>query len=314
MARNLCVVLGATGHVGSVVTSRLLDANVRVRVVARNQERLSPFVKRGAEAAAGSIDDAPFLRRALDGARAAFVMLPPYFGPGIRAWQDRTAGVIGDALRAARVPFAVALSSIGADLAEGNGPVAGLHVLEQRLDGVGGLASLHLRPGYFFENNLGMIGLIRAMGSLGNALRPDLKMAHVAARDIGEVAARRLQALDWKGHVVQELHGERDLTLAEVAAALGKAIGRPDLQYVQLGYADAERGMVQAGVAPEMAALYMDMSRGFNEGRVRPTQPRGAASTTPTSIERWASEIFAPAFAASAPRPAGEAEEARGHA
>ena len=53
---------------------------------------------------------------------------------------------------------------------------------------------------------------------------------------------------------------------------------------------------VQAGLPQEMAALYMDMSKGFNDGVVKPTQPRTPASTTPTSIEAWAKEIFAPAF------------------
>src|SRR5512133_307981 len=214
MARNVVVVLGATGHVGSVIATRLLDAGVHVRVVARSSDKLDPFVKRGAEAAAGTVEDKAFLRRAFDRARSAFVMLPPYAGSGIRAWQDRTAGIIGDALEAARVPYVVTLSSIGADLQEGNGPVAGLHVLEQRLDMIGGLSSLHLRPGYFFENNLGMIGMLRSMGAIGGALRPDLKMAQIASRDIGAVAAQRLLALDWTGHAVAELHGERDRSLA----------------------------------------------------------------------------------------------------
>lgn len=313
MARTSYVVLGATGHIGSVITSRLLDAGARVRVVARTADRLAPFVARGAEAAAGSVEDAPFLREALDGADAAFLMLPPFFGEGIRAWQDRTAGVICDAVHAARVPRVVVLSSIGADLSEGNGPVAGLHTMERRLDAIAGCSSLRLRPGYFFENSLGAIGIIRATGAVGLALRPELKMAQIATRDIGEVAARRLLALDWKGHAIQELHGERDLTMVELTGALGRAIGRPGLRYVQLPYADAQQGLVGAGIPEEAAALYMEMSKGFNEGRVRHTQPRSPATTTPTSIERWAADVFAPVFAASAPRTEA-AEEARGHA
>jgi uncharacterized protein YbjT (DUF2867 family) len=301
MAANLYVVLGATGHVGSIAANRLLEAGKRVRVVARSAEKLASLGARGAEVAAGSVDDTGFLRRALEGAHAAFVMLPPYLGKGIRVWQEWTAAAIGDAIEASRTPFAVTLSSIGADLPSGNGPVAGLHRLEQRLGRIQGLSALHLRPGYFFENNLGAIGMIRAMGTNGGALRPDLKMSHIATRDIGEAAARRLISLDWRGSTIQELHGERDLTMAEATAALGKAIGKPELQYIQFPYADALKGLVQAGLPEEMAALYMDMSKGFNEGQVRPTQPRSTATTTPTSIERWATEIFAPVFAASAP-------------
>jgi uncharacterized protein YbjT (DUF2867 family) len=313
MASGLHVVLGATGHVGSVVAARLLDAGRRVRVVGRSSEKLASFVSRGAESAVGTVEDPAFLRRTFEGTEAAFVLLPPYLGKGVRAWQDRTASTIADALETARVPWVVMLSSIGADLSSDNGPVAGLHVLEKGLARIRGLSPLFLRPGYFFENHLGAIGLIRAMGMNGGGLRGDLKMVHVASRDIGEVAARRLLALDWNGRTVQELHGERDLTMSEVTAALGKAIGRPELRYAQLPYADAQAGMVQAGIPEENAALYTDMSKGFNEGKVKPTQPRTPASTTPTSIERWAAEIFVPVYAASAPREATE-EAAVGHA
>ena len=299
MADTLYVVLGASGHVGGIIAERLLDAKKKVRVAARSADKLKGFAARGGEVVTGSVDDSAFLRRAFQGAGAAFVLLPPNLAPGIRAWQDRTANAIGDALEGARVPRSVTLSSIGANLSSGNGPIAGLHVLEQRLDMIRGLAPLHLRPGYFFENNLGAIGLVKAMGALGGALRADLPMAQIATKDIGEVAARRLLALDWSGRTVQELHGERDLTMAQVATALGKAIGKPELRYVQFPYADAERGLVGAGLPQEMAALYMEMSRGFNDGHVKPSQARSPASTTPTAIERWGSEVFAPAFKAS---------------
>ncbi len=299
MAEILYVVLGASGHVGGTIAERLLDARRKVRVAARGAEKLKGFGARGAEIATGSIDDAAFLRRVFDGAGAAFVLLPPNLAPGIRAWQDRTAGAIGDALEAAKVARSVTLSSIGADQPGGNGPIAGLHVLERRLDRVRGLAPLHLRPGYFFENHLNAIGMIKGMGALGGALRPDLKMAQIAAQDIGEAAARRLLALDWSGRTVQELQGQRDLTMAEVATALGKAIGKPELKYAQFPYADAEKGMIAAGLPAEMAALYAEMSRGFNDGHLKATQPRSAATTTPTSIEKWAAEVFAPAFRAS---------------
>jgi uncharacterized protein YbjT (DUF2867 family) len=169
------------------------------------------------------------------------VLLPPYFGTGIRAWQDRTAGALGDALEAARVPYAVTLSSVGADQPSGNGPIAGLHVLEQRLDRIPNHSPLHLRPGYFFENHLMSIGMIKGMGLTGSALRGDVRFPQIATRDIGEVAARRLLALDWKGRLVQDLQGERDLSMAEVTAVLGRAIGKPELKYVQFPYPDASR-------------------------------------------------------------------------
>ncbi len=298
MADTLYSVLGASGHVGGTIAERLLDAKKKVRVAARSADKLEGFAARGAEIVTGSIDDPGFLKRAFQGAGAAFVLLPPNLAPGIRAWQDRAAAAIGDALEAAKVARSVTLSSIGADQPGGSGPIAGLHVLEQRLGRIRGLAPLHLRPGYFFENHLGAIGMIKGMGALGGALRADLKMAQIGTRDIAEAAAKRLLALDWSGPTVQELQGQRELTMAEVATALGKAIGKPDLKYMQFPYADAEKGMVAAGLPQEMAALYVEMAKGFNDGKLKVTQPRTAATATPTSIEKWAAEVFAPAFRA----------------
>ncbi len=300
MAEPMYVVCGATGHVGGVVAARLLDARKRVRVVARRADPLKPLAARGGEVASGSIDDAGFVERAFQGADAVFALIPPnYAVTGSRAWQDRVADALAGALERTRVPRAVTLSSIGADRAQGNGPIAGLHDMEQRLNRVPGLAVLHLRPGFFMENTLTSIGMIKTMGMNGSAIRADLRFPMIYTRDIGEVAARRLLALDFQGSSFHELHGQRDVTMPEVTTALGKAIGKPDLRYSVLSYEEAKRGMMQMGLSEELAGLFVEMSQGFNDGLIRPLQQRSATTTTPTSIETFAEQVFAPAYRAS---------------
>ncbi len=299
MAEPLYVVCGATGHVGGLVADRLLDAKRRVRVVARKADSLKGFGARGAEVASGSIDDAGFVSRAFEGADAVFALVPPNFGvESLRPWQNRVAEALATGLERARVRRAVTLSSIGADLAQGNGPIAGLHDMEERLNRVPGLAVLHLRPGSFMENTLSSIGMIKAKGMNGGAVRADIRFPMIATRDIGEVAARRLLALDFLGSSFQELHGQRDVTMPSATAAIGKAIGKPDLQYAVFPYDDAKKGMIQMGLPEEMARLLVEMSKGFNDGLIRPRQPRSAATTTPTSIETFAEQVFAPAYRA----------------
>jgi uncharacterized protein YbjT (DUF2867 family) len=297
MAETLYVVTGATGHVGSMVADALLAARRPVRVIGRDAGRLKRFTDRGAEPAVGSLDDAAFVSRALRGAGAVFAMIPPQLGvPSFRVFQKKVVEAMGGAVEAARPGHVLVLSSIGGELGAGNGPIAGLHELEERVGAVAGVAALALRPGYFFENHLAGIRIVKHAGIYGSALAGDLRMAQIATRDIGEVAARRMLALDWKGRAVQELHGQRDLTMNEVTAVLGRAIGRPDLRYVAFPYADAQQGMVGAGLSADMAALYVEMSRGFNDGAIRATQPRGPSTTTPTTIEWFAEHVFAPAF------------------
>jgi uncharacterized protein YbjT (DUF2867 family) len=296
MADGTMVVFGATGHVGGVIADRLLAAGRTVRVVGRSADRLSALGKRGAEVVAGDLGDPAFVRRATEGAAAAFVLLPPYYGPGFRAFQERAADALAAALAASRVAYSVTLSSIGADQPSGNGPIAGVRALEQRLDGISGLRPLHLRPGYYLDNHLQAVGMVKGLGLYGSAMRADLPLPQIDPRDIGEVAARRLLALDWSGREVLELHGQRDVTMAEVTAVLGRTIGKPDLKYVAFPYPDARAGMVEAGLTGELADLFVEMSKGFNEGHLRARQPRSAATTTPTGVEAWAAKVFAPAF------------------
>jgi len=95
---------------------------------------------------------------------------------------------------------------------------------------------------------------------------------------------------------VQELLGPRDVTMAETTRVLGKAVGKPELSYVQFSYEEAKKGLVAAGLTEDLASLYVEMSRGLNEGKVKPTQPRSARSTTTTTIEAFAETVFAPAW------------------
>ncbi len=106
------------------------------------------------------------------------------------------------------------LSSYGAQVPEGTGPVAGLHSSEQKLNAIGDLNVLHLRAAYFMENHLQAIGMIREMGVFGSALLPDVSLPMIATRDVGDYAAQRLLHLDFSGRQTRELLGERDSSMS----------------------------------------------------------------------------------------------------
>jgi uncharacterized protein YbjT (DUF2867 family) len=237
----------------------------------------------------GSLEDAAFLTRAFAGATAVFAMVPPNDAtPDYRAFQRRVVDALGRAVEAAKVSHVVTLSSIGGQHPSGNGPIAGLHELERRMDRVRGLNVLHLRPGYFMENLLLGLPLIRGQGIHGSPVRGDLPIQMIATRDVAAVAARRLAALDFRGSSVLELMGPRDVTMSEATAALGKALGKPGLPYVQFPYEAARGAMVGGGMPPGLADLYVEMARGINDGHVRATQPRTPATTTPTTVDAFA--------------------------
>jgi uncharacterized protein YbjT (DUF2867 family) len=291
-------ITGATGNIGSKVVEILLERGNKVRVIGRDAARLQPLVKKGAVAAVGDLRDTAFLAGAFSDAEAVFAMIPPdYTAVDFRGYQNEVGRSIVDAITRGGVRYVVNLSSQGAELPAGTGPILGLHDQELRLNRLAGVNVLHLRPTYFMENLLMNIPLINQMGIAGSAVRGDLKFAMIATRDIAARVAGHLQDRDFEGKVVADLLGQRDLSLEEAIAVIGRRIGWADLTYVQFPYDEAAKGMVAMGISPDVSRLFMAMSRALNEGLFAVNRPRTAENTTPTSIEAFA-EVFAAAFEA----------------
>jgi uncharacterized protein YbjT (DUF2867 family) len=287
------VILGASGNTGSIIADSLLSKGKKVRVVGRDAGRLQRFVRNGAEAFAATMSDAAALTKAFSGARAAYLMLPPAKS---REDQERDSDGIAKAVKESGLRYVIHLSSYGAQVPEGTGPVAGLHSSEQKLSAISGLNVLHLRAAYFMENNLAAIGMIRGIGVFGNALLPDLRVPMAATRDVGYYAAQRLLHLDFSGKQTRELLGERDLSMTEATAVIARGIGKPDLRYEQFPYDQVQQALTQMGVPPKGAALYIEMYKAINAGVLIPQEPRSRENTTPTSFETFVQDVFAPAY------------------
>lgn len=287
------VILGGTGNTGSIIANSLLSKGQKVRVVGRDAGRLQGFVRKGAEAFTADVSDAAALTKAFSGARAAYLMLPPL---NSREQQERQSDAIAKAVKESGLRYAVHLSSYGAHVPEGTGPVAGLHSSEQKLNGITGLNVLHLRAAYFMENNLAAIDMIQGMGMVGHALLPNLKLPMIATRDVGDYAAPRLLDLDFSGKQTRELLGERDLSIAEATAVIARGIGKPDLRYEQFPYDQVQQALTQMGFSPRKAAVYIEMFEAINAGLLAPQELRSPENSTPTSFERFVEDVFAPAY------------------
>jgi uncharacterized protein YbjT (DUF2867 family) len=294
-------ILGATGNIGSVIARTLLEKGEKVRVFGRSVDKLKMFADKGAEAHVGDITDAKAVSKSLTGVRAAFLLVPPDMqSKDYRAHQSEVVDALTTAVKNSGLQYAVNLSSIGGQASSGTGPIAGLHECESRLNGIEKLNVLHLRAAYFMENELRAIPMIQGMGIYGGAIKADLKLPVIATRDIGAYAANRLLKLEFSGKQTQELLGERDLTMSEVATALGAAIGKPDLKYTEFGYEQVQQALLQMGLSEKTAALFVEMFRGFNEHTAGGLEKRSPENTTPTSIEVFAREVFAPAYSGKA--------------
>jgi uncharacterized protein YbjT (DUF2867 family) len=293
----MIVIIGATGHTGSVAAEKLLATGAKVRVIGRDGKRLERFSQKGAEAMVADMTDTAALSKALSGARAVYAVMPPNItSDDVRAYQERVTDSIAAAIRNNRIAYAVALSSTGADKSYGTGPVMGVHSLEKKLGAIQGLNVLSLRCGYFMENLLPQVGVIHSMGFMAGPVRPDVPLPMIDTRDIGAVAAESLLKPDFAGMQTRELLGTRHVTYTEAAKIIGAAIGKPDLAYRQVPASVLKPAMMQMGMSSNMVDLLLEMSEALNTGHMKSQEPRSARNTTATPLETFDAEIFAPAF------------------
>jgi uncharacterized protein YbjT (DUF2867 family) len=285
----MIVVTGATGKIGSRITSNLLSRIKKVRCIARAPEELQQFTTRGAEASVGSLDDISFLTKAFSDAEVVFTMIPPnYSAPNFRVYQNKVGASIAEAIEKSGVNYVVNLSSQGAHLPDRTGPIKGLHDQEERLNRLKDVNILHMRPAYFMENLLMYIPMIKNMNIAGSAINGDQKFAMIATKDIAASATEHLIKRDFVEKSIRDFLGQRDLSLGEAISIIGKKINKPDLKYVQFSYEDAKKGLVGAGLSEDMSDLFIEMSRALNEGLFAVNIPRTEENTTATSIEEFA--------------------------
>lgn len=274
------VITGGAGNISKPLALKLLQKGHQVTVIGRSEANLQELIAAGATSALGSVEDVDFLTQSFTGADAVYAMIPPNFG--VADWKAYI-GTIGEnyarAITESGVKQVVFLSSVGADLADGCGPVTGLYRAEQALQKLKEVNIVYLRPPYFYNNLFANIGLIRNMGIIGsNFSSPSGKFPIVAPVDIAEVAAKFLLTADFQGQQVHYLSSDETST-DEIAAAIGNAIGKPDLKWVQFSDEQTLSGMLQAGLPEEIAKNYTEMGAAIQSGKMlahyfenRPTQ------------------------------------------
>lgn len=263
------VITGGAGNISKPLSLTLLQQGHQVTVIGRNAANLQSLSDAGAKTAIGSVDDVDFLTRSFSDTDAVYAMVPPNFGA--TDWKAYI-GSVGEnyakAIEVSGVKQVVFLSSVGADLADGCGPVSGLYRAEQALRKLKDVNIVYLRPSYFYNNLFANIELIKTLGIMGgNFSIPAGKFPIVAPDDIADVAAAYLLAADFKGQTVRYIASDETST-DEIAAAIGKAIDKPGLTWVQLSDEQSLAGMLQAGLPEEVAKNYVEMGTVLLNGKM----------------------------------------------
>jgi uncharacterized protein YbjT (DUF2867 family) len=284
-------IAGVTGRTGSVVAEALLAQGKAERVVVRDPTKGAPWKARGAEIAIASLDDVDALARALSGAQGTYVLLPPRQTSTDPIGENaKLAASIATAVRTSGVAHVVLLSSLGAQHADGTGPIRALHAAERDLAATGAGLTV-VRAANFQENWGASLGTL-ASGTVYSILPADLRFPQVSTIDVGRTAAAALVEGAARGEMrVIELSGPRELSGEDIARALTKLTGKPVT--VQAAPLD---GVVptftKLGVSKQVAELFREMYEGIIAGRVAMEGGKARALRGSVGIEETLAKLL----------------------
>jgi uncharacterized protein YbjT (DUF2867 family) len=291
------VITGSIGHISKPVIVGLVKAGKAVSVVTSSADKVKEIEALGAKAIVGSVFDAAFVNRAFQGADAVYTMIPPIWQTSNwRASQREVAVNYTAAIKSQGVKYVVDLSSVGAHLPEGVGPVGALHEFEQMLNGIAGLNVKHLRPSFFYYNFFAQIALVKQAGIMGaNYGVEGQKVPLVHTDDIARVALEELLALSFTGNSVRYILSDLR-TPQEITEVLGKAVGQK-FHWVVFTDEQQKEGLLKAGLSETHSHGYTEMGSAIRSGKMQEEIIKHQPEKGSVKLEDFAKE-FAAAFSA----------------
>jgi len=286
---------GSVGNISKPLAKKLIAAGHQVTIISSKADKVADIEALGAKAAIGLITDVDFLIKAFTGADAIYTMVPPNFGVSdYRKYIAETGEIYAQAIQRSGVKKVVNLSSIGAHLDGGTGPIAGLHDVENIFAKLDGVAVKNLRAGFFYVNFLHDIPMIKNAGIMGSNYGSEAKLVLVHPDDIADAAAEEIQG-SFTGKSVRYVTSD-ERHVSEVVKILGTAVSKPDLKWVEFTDEQALDGMLKAGFPAPVATVYVEMGTSVRSGTmIEHYLIHKPATQGKTKLEEFAKE-FAAAF------------------
>ena len=266
-----CLVTGATGNVGSLVTQRLIDRGDRPCVFVRDPKKARELFGDLVEIRVGDLAD---ISGALAGIGDIFLINS---GPDLEI-RDRAAAL---ASKAAGVRHLVKLSTLDVSTGVGTGPwhARGEHAVRES-----GVPFTFIRSAAFMSNALSWVPTIKSDGvlrtSTGNG-----KIAFIRPADIADVAVKALTTRAHDGEALV-ITGPQALTYGEMASRIGAAIGKT-IRFEQISDEDARSNFDRA-----YAEAVVDIWRAIREGRLATVTDgvQQVLGRKPVTFDQWAEE------------------------
>ncbi len=259
------IITGSLGHISKPLAVELLDKGHSVTVISSDAEKQDAIESMNANAAIGSITDATFLTATFTGADIVYLMEPPpnFFDAETdseQAWAAIARSYV-TAIRQSGVTRVVHLSSIGAHTDTGNGMLAAHYHVERILNELpANVAIKFMRPVGFYYNMFAFIPTIKSQGAIIQNYGGTHKEPWVAPTDIAHTIAEAMEA-PFDGRTVTYIASD-EVSPAEVAAALGHAIGNTSLQWISIADTEFLDGLLAAGFSEKSATGLTEVNIG----------------------------------------------------
>lgn len=266
-----CLVTGATGTVGSLVTQRLIDRGDRPAVFVRDPKKARKLFGDRVEIRVGDLAD---ISGALDGIRDLFLLNS---GPDLEV-RDRAAAF---AAKAAGVRHLVKLSTLDVSTGVGTGPWHARGELAVRESGV---PFTFIRTSAFMSNALSWVDTIKREGVLRTSTGSG-KIAFIHPGDIADVAVKALTTRAHDGEALV-ITGPRALTYGEMASKIGAAIGKT-VRFEEISDEEA-----RPDFDGDYADALVDIWRAVREGRLATVTDgvERVLGRKPVTFHRWVKE------------------------
>jgi uncharacterized protein YbjT (DUF2867 family) len=274
------LVIGATGNIGARVTQRLINSGARPSVFVRSAKRAKALFGDQVDIHIGDLDNpGPSLDRALVGVDGIFLVTD---GSDLEK-RDRA---VSFAANHAGVRHVVKLSTLDVRTRIGTGP---WHARGEDAVRESGVAFTFIRAAGFMSNALSWSESIRQEGVLRSSTGAGT-IAFIHPDDIAAVATAALTTRDYDGQALV-ITGPEALSYGEMAATIGRAIGKP-VRFEEITDRQAyTRTVIWAGKGAYVDAL-VDIWRAVREGRLD-TVTDGVKQITgrePIPFDQWATE------------------------
>ena len=290
----MIVITTPTGKIGSQVVEQVVDAGARVRVIARDPERLPAQIAERVEIVRGSHGDAGVVDAAFEGVDSVFWLCPPDpRAPSVEAAYLDFSRPACDALRKHGVRRVVGISALGRGLsiAKNAGYVAASLAMDDMIASTGVNFRALTMPS-FMDNIARQVTPIKLQGVFFSPISGDRKLPSCATRDIASVAARLLLDSSWSGQSSVPVLGPEDLSFNDMARIMSDVLGKA-VRFQQIDPAMYQAQLMKVGMSDAMAQGMLLMASAKNNG-LDNAEPRTRESTTPTTFQQWCTEVLKP--------------------